>query len=655
MKHFFRNIKTKLILAFSFILIIPSLLIGTEAYITAKDAVEHEILASIDENINLLNSIIDNSIKPKMHDVEFLSTKIHADLYDGEDSPEIRRILDQYAKLHPEAQSVYVGTETGLFVQEPKVDMADDYDPRKRDWYVEAMEQKGSVMISDPYISAGTDDMVITVSKITEDGTGVLAVNIFLTHIQQLTNTVKIGDEGYALLLDKERKFIAHPTEPIGSDAAEEFYQEMYTKEKGQFDYLLNGENKVMSFATNELTGWKIGGNMYSSEISQAAAPILKNTTIVIVIAFMAGALLVFFILKSVMKPIKELKEKALTISQGDLTQGVIIKSNDEIGQLGRAFNEMQVSLKDVVKQVDFNADQVAASAEELTASAEMTTSASEQVASSIQEVAGNADKQTSGVDQNAQSLDEISEGITLIAKNSMRVAELSQQTTEQAEVGGVAVKNTVNQMNSIQVSVSESNTMIHSLHESSRKVSSILDVITGIADQTNLLSLNAAIEAARAGEHGKGFAVVADEVRKLAEQSQQSAKEIYDIIQRIQKDTENSVSIMAKVSDDVQAGVQISNEAIEKFTQILMSTKEMTPQMEDISATAQQISSAVQEVAATANELAIIAKNNATTSEEVAASTEEQLASMEEISASANALSTMAEDLKGLISKFKY
>ena len=217
-----------------------------------------------------------------------------------------------------------------------------------------------------------------------------------------------------------------------------------------------------------------------------------------------------------------------------------------------------------------------------------------------------------------------------------MKVSELSHHTTTQAEEGGKAVTNTVNQMNSIHESIMESNAMIKSLYERSKDISSILDVITGIADQTNLLALNAAIEAARAGEHGKGFAVVADEVRKLAEQSQQSAKEISEIVQGIQKDTESSVQLMTRVTGDVQAGVQVSNEAIEKFNQILQSTKEITPQMEDVSATAQQMSASVQEVTSIANELAVIAKGNATTSEEVAASSEEQLASMEEISASA-------------------
>lgn len=651
----FKNLRSKLIIFFTFVLLVPSISVGTFAYFSAKNSVKNEILYGIGENINLLNATIDNTIQPKMHDIDYLADSTLANIFEGDSSPKLRAHLNDYVQYHPEVQSIYVGTETGLFVQEPRVKMPDDYDPRKRDWYIQAMANKGKVIISNPYISAGTDIMVITVSRALKDGTGVAAVNINLNYIQELTNGVKIGEKGYAFLLDKDKKFIVHPTNEPGSEAKEAFFSKMYDKDKGIFDYEINGEAKTLSYVTNETTGWKVAGNVVTSEIKDSASPILHSTIIIVMIALLMGSVINFFGIRSIVRPLNQLREKALTVSSGDLTTEIKIDTNDQIGQLGMAFNEMQASLRQLVAKVDINAEQVAAASEELTASAEQTSQATEQVAEAIQEVAGSAEKQTTSIDDNVLELEEISQGISMIAIKSSKVSELSRQTTVQAEQGGKAVSNTVEQMGSIHESVMKSDATIKSLYDRSKEVSSILDVITGIADQTNLLSLNAAIEAARAGEHGKGFAVVADEVRKLAEQSQASAKEIHQIVQDIQQDTRQSVDTMAHVMDDVQVGVQLSNETIEKFNIILQSTREMTPQMEEVSATAQQIASQIEKVAATANDLAFLAKGNAATSEQVAASTEEQLASMEEITASAQALSSMAEELKELISVFKY
>ena len=174
----------------------------------------------------------------------------------------------------------------GVFVQEPRINDTKNYDPRERDWYKQAIENKGETIISEPYADAGNNEMVITVSKATNDGNGVMAVDILLTHLQEITNQVKIGDEGYALLLDENKKFIAHPTDDAGTVATEEFYNEMYKKEQGTFTYSLDNEDKMMSFITNDLTGWKIAGNLYSAELDEAAAPIFQKTLLIIIISF---------------------------------------------------------------------------------------------------------------------------------------------------------------------------------------------------------------------------------------------------------------------------------------------------------------------------------------------------------------------------------
>lgn len=654
MQNFFANMRVKLLAAFLIILCLAIISTGAISYFTAKKAVGEEMFSGIDERMRILDSIISETIAMKKIDIDYLSEQIDAQLY-KEDSALLWEKLDEYAQMHQEAENIFVGTEAGQFFVEPKMDVTEDYDPRERIWYTEAMKNKGELIVSEPYMSAFSDDMLITVSKTVKDGSGVVAVNMLLSYIQELTEQAKVGEKGYVVLLDKNKQFLVHPTEKAGSTATAAFYEEMYNQDKGTYEFTEQGKKMLMRYGTNGTTGWKIGAVIDTSEVRTTAIPILKTTLLVNVAALLLGTVSVYFLIRSVMRPIVSLQQKALTVSEGDLTEDVEVLSNDEIGKLGIAFNTMQKNLRKLVEHVNRNAEQVAAAAEQLAASSEQTTAATEFVSQNIEKVASGVEQQTSGVASTAQSLNEISKGIQLISESSMKVSELAAGGIRMAEQGGQAVSQTVEQMNSIYDSVSESNKTIKTLFESSKQVSSILSVITDIAEQTNLLSLNAAIEAARAGEHGKGFAVVAKEVRKLADQSRQSVKEIDEIIKGIEKDTEQSVQIMDRVTEDVQHGVTVSTEAIEQFQQIVRGIQEVNPRVEEISETIQEIATAIQEATSAANELAHIANENAAASESVVASVEEQLASMEEISSAAQDLARMAEDLQSASAQFKY
>ncbi|WP_080847452.1 methyl-accepting chemotaxis protein [Cytobacillus gottheilii] len=356
----------------------------------------------------------------------------------------------------------------------------------------------------------------------------------------------------------------------------------------------------------------------------------------------------------SIRNNIIKLSESAERVAKGDLTEIVSLQTKDEMKNIETSFNEMIGSLKHLVIQINDSSNQVAASSEELTASSEQTTSATEHVANTIQQVSSGADSQLSGISESTRALEEISTGVQRIAENSSSVAHLTSKTSEHADEGAKSIQLNVSQMNSIQSSVIESSKIIKALYDRSQEIGKILEVIKGITDQTNLLALNASIEAARAGDHGKGFAVVAEEVRSLAEQTQSSSLQIADLIKGMQIDTEKSVEMMTEVSSNVESGMRITKETEEKFDQILEGMKEIAPQIEEVSATAQQMSAGTQQVLAGVVEIANISTENAASSDEVVASTQEQLASMEEITTSANALTQMAEDLQELVKTFK-
>jgi methyl-accepting chemotaxis protein len=517
------------------------------------------------------------------------------------------------------------------------------------------MESKGSAIITAPYLSAVTGEVIVTIAQSTDDGSGVIGITLGIEQIKNVAASVQIGKEGYVLILDKDKKYIVHPTMKAGEVAEDAFYEQAYQNHAGRISYNLSGDEKMMYFTTNELTGWKIGGTMLMKEIADSVQPIFINTLVTIIACLIIGGVLIAIILRSIIRSIKQLSEQAVKVSNGVLTETIHVQSKDEIGELAQAFSQMQQNLRTLIQDVESRAEQVAASSEQLTASAQQTSASSEHVAASVQEVASSAEKQTTGVDQNVHALEEISHGVDRIVESVRVLADLSKDTSVQADEGGVSIQQVMGQMNSIHESVEKSDAMIKSLYDRSKEISNISEVISGIAQQTNLLALNAAIEAARAGEHGKGFAVVANEVRILAEQSQLSATQISELITEIQRETKESVATMEKVRQDVAGGLEVSTETIHKFKQILLSTRETAPHIDEVSSIAAQIATGVQAVSQVASQLAQIAKSNAESAEEVAASTEEQLASMQEISASSQSLATLAEELKALLNKFTY
>jgi methyl-accepting chemotaxis protein len=428
----------------------------------------------------------------------------------------------------------------------------------------------------------------------------------------------------------------------------------MYDNDSGQVQYSMKNEDKKMAFTTNKLTGWKIAGTMYKSEIEEASQPVLNMGMIVLAASILIGGILIIFIVGSITRPLKRLVQSSQKISSGDLTETVQIRSKDELGELGDSFNEMGESLRSLISAIQDSVDNVAASSEQLTASASQTSKATEHITMAIEQFSNGNEDQSEKVESSSKQLSMMNDGLHHMTQTTSAISEASLQSTEIAGTGEQLVQQTVGQMNSINESVQQAESVVKGLEGKSKDITNILRVINSIADQTNLLALNAAIEAARAGEYGRGFSVVAEEVRKLAVQSADSSKEIEKLIQEIVSEIEKSLHMFKAVNQEVQSGLSITDDTKESFQNIFGMTNEIAGKLQTMNTTAEQLSDNSQHVTSAVSDIADVSRESSASIQDIAASAEEQLASMEEISSSANTLAQMAEELRDLTKRFK-
>lgn len=373
----------------------------------------------------------------------------------------------------------------------------------------------------------------------------------------------------------------------------------------------------------------------------------------IFIIALLLFAGLAIYITRLITQPIRSLQGWMKQSGDGDLTVRGDYVSKDELGQLTTSFNTMTEQLHHVIIEMTDTSKHVATASDELSTNAEATTKATEMVAVTMEEIASGAGQQLNQVSGASRTVQDLTSGVNQVAGNAQQMTDVTSDAMGKVMHGGQVVSQLGQQMERINTDFTELGQVIVGLGNRSQEIGQITDSITGIAAQTNLLALNAAIEAARAGEQGRGFAVVAAEVKTLAEQSALAAKQIESLIQVIQRETEQSVTSMEKVTAQMTNGIQVTGEASASFQAIERSIGDVTDQVEEVSGAVQEMAAGSEQIAAVMREIQSVTESTAAGTENISASTEEQMASMQEISSASQSLATMAEDLKRLSSRF--
>lgn len=336
------------------------------------------------------------------------------------------------------------------------------------------------------------------------------------------------------------------------------------------------------------------------------------------------------------------------------LGKDLIPAHNDEIGDMGLVINEMRQSLKSFVRQIADNSQTLAASSEELSATVSEHVKAVETVAQSISGIAAGAIQNADNISNISATLEEISAGSEEISAGAAEVNLSTQNAVKEAGKGMEMLAEVVNQNEYINQSMNEITIVTTNLSQGSEKIKGIVDVINGIAAQTNLLALNAAIEAARAGEAGRGFAVVADEVRKLAEQSATATKDIAEIIIKMSEEINFAVASVGKANQEVLKGKESAVTTQEGFKIIIEKLEGVKTGVEQIAVAVDETARGTQTMVVSVENISLVAQKTSDNSGTAAASAEEQSAGMLEINQNADNLAHLATDMMGIVKKFK-
>lgn len=361
------------------------------------------------------------------------------------------------------------------------------------------------------------------------------------------------------------------------------------------------------------------------------------------------------YLMKTIQKPIVELSEKFKQLTLGDLTiDPISIQTKDEIGQLGTDFNEMLDQLKRLITELQEHVERLASTSEEFASSADQSALAAGQITESIVSISDSATVQRESAEMGSEIVDAMAEQLDQTVASIQQVSALAVQTTEATRNGTRMMETTLEKMDDIQQSTETTAQVVDSLQTKSVEIDKMVTLITNIADQTNLLALNAAIEAARAGEHGKGFAVVADEVRHLAVESGVAADDIRNVIAEMQKEVGGAIQAMDTSKTFVREGLAMVRESGGSFREIAEQVGQVTAQALDISKMSEAINESAQQVKRLVEEVAKLSIQSDANAQDIVAAAEEQSATMQEISSSSVVLSEMAETLQEMAAEFK-
>ena len=670
-----KSIKFKLVLYFSLLVVVSSLLLGFLILRSASDSLTEEARTAMNALVVEGARLAESRIETEFTFIEGIANI--EKITDPSEDPKIKTNL-----LHEKLQGTNY-LRIGVVDLNGDAYLSDTYgihnevvNISQREYFHVTLQGNRQIMPPTISVNAADNGALIIVKSIPlyhkGDITGAMIAIGEASFLNNIVDDMSYGEEGYAYIIDQNGTVIAHPNRQMVVDqfnpiklAKEDetlrspatVFETILEEERGFATYHFNGNDIYASFAPIEGTDWTLVITANETEVLSAIPSLQLRVAITTLLILIVSMIVTYYLGNSITKPIIKVVKHSEKIAALDITTDVpetLLSKKDEVGSLANGLQQITSSLREMIESISETAQQVSQASEELSASSQQSAAASEEVANTVSEIANGAEEQARNTEEGSSKASSLGE---VVAQDQSYVKDLnvaSDKVVQVVEEGLVVIDELATISSESSTATKEIQDGIIRTNESANLIGEASNVIASIAEQTNLLALNAAIEAARAGEAGKGFSVVADEIRKLAEQSTNSTKTIDEVVRELQKNSAASVEIMDRVATIIEQQQTKVIDSKEKYLSIDVAMKETEKTIEKLNVSGEQIEQMKDAIIETIQNLSAIAEENSAATEEVSAVMQEQASSVSHISKSSEELSELAQKLQSMIAKFK-
>ncbi|KNF07029.1 methyl-accepting chemotaxis protein McpC [Gottschalkia purinilytica] len=675
----FKTIRGKFITSFLVSICICIIIISIIMKITMGNVIKKDFISSTKNEIDKVDKLINTYFKEMYNNCNMLANNSivkRADstitkylektgengkikvtpIANGGIEAEIHSVYTNFAKSHPNVSDAYLGTIDGGYVQYEDGHVGNNYDPRERPWYKKAMENPGKVAMTDSYYWGGSNrasvSVVSTISNDSNEIIGVQSIDIGLNDLTDIVSKIKIGKNGYILLVEDTGTILSNPKNPNTNfkNISELKIKEMEEIKNGYFEFKDKDEEYVSNVYTSKETGWKFIAIIPKSELLQ------KNQVVNNLIITLGAVILIISLIISIKmsngisKPIGDMRSLMSKVEKGDFTVEAKVIGKDEIAQLFESFNKMMGNVKNLIRTSKDISENVTKSTNHISDMSKQVSATADEVVAAISQLSAETYGQTEQSGDIVEAIEGFTEEIEKVTITMDEKSDLAKGlSAEGIEIVNVLDKTTAETSNaSNQVSLA-----IAVLDEKSSHIEDVVNMINRVTDQTSLLALNASIEAARAGEAGKGFGVVASEIAKLAEESKKSTNQIESIVGEIQSEIVESVKAIKKSNELVDNNVKTVGETKVIFNNIAKTINDIKNEVDRINRVVEEMTQKKNEVSQTITNLLLKSEETAASSEEVTAASEEQTSSIHNMTAYIEDLRELADTLRKSISQF--